>query len=125
MRVLIADDSPLIAQRVSAMLAVIGGVEVVGQVESVAEAQEAVRRLEPDVLILDFRMPGGSGLNVLESIKRDRVSPIVIVLTNYAFPQYRVKCLESGARFFLDKSTEFEKVAEVLQGLVRDSQKER
>ena len=118
MRVLIADDSRLVAERVSAMLAEIDGVEIVGQAESVPDTREAVRRLKPDVLILDLRMPGGSGLDVLESLRREGGESVVIVLTNYSFPQYREKCLKSGARFFFDKSSEFDRVAEVLRGLV-------
>jgi len=118
MRVLIADDSDVLVQRLVTMLTEVEGVEVVGRVGSVSEASRAVRDLKPDALVLDIRMPGGSGIDVLEAMKRDQVTPIVIVLTNYGYPQYRKKCLQSGARFFLDKSTEFEKVGEVLQSLI-------
>jgi len=118
MRVLIADDSEALVQRLVAALAELSGIEIVGQAGSVEDASQAVRDLKPDVLILDIRMPGGSGIDVLEGIKRDRVAPIVIVLTNYGYPQYRKKCLQSGARFFLDKSSEFDKVSEVLRGLM-------
>ena len=75
------------------------------------------------MVILDIRMPGGSGIDVLDGMKRDRVTPTVIVLTNYDYPQYRKKCLQSGASFFFDKSAEFEKVAQVLRGLISDSSK--
>jgi DNA-binding NarL/FixJ family response regulator len=51
-------------------------------------------------------------------MKQDKVSSTVIVLTNFAYPQYRKRCLQNGAEFFFDKSTEFEKVGEVLQGLM-------
>jgi len=118
MRVLIADDSEALVQRLVAALAEISGIEIVGQAGTVEDASRAVRDLKPDVVILDTRMPGGSGIDVLESIKSDRVTPIVIVLANYGFPQYRKKYLESGARFFLDKSNEFEKVSEVLRSLL-------
>ena len=119
MRVLIADDSAVIVQRLTTMLADVDGIDIVGHAGTVAEASRAVRTLKPDVVILDMRMPGGSGIDVLESMKRDRVTPIVIVLTNYQYPQYREKCLRSGARFFMDKSTEFEKVGAVLRSLIR------
>jgi DNA-binding NarL/FixJ family response regulator len=118
MRVLIADDSEVLVQRLVTMLAEVRGIEIVGQAGTVAEAAQAVRNLRPDVMILDIRMPGGSGIDVLEGMKRDQATPIVIVLTNYGYPQYRKKCLQSGARFFLDKSTEFEKVGEVLRSLI-------
>jgi len=85
---------------------------------TVEEASEAVRTLRPDVVILDMQMPGGTGLDVLATMKRDQVSCVVIVLTNFAYPQYRKKCLASGANFFLDKSTEFDKVGDVLRSML-------
>ena len=121
MTLLIADDSDAIVQRLVTMLAGVDGLEIIGRAGTVLEASRAVRCLKPDVMILDMRMPGGSGIDVLEGMKRDRVTPIVIVLTNYHHPQYRRKCLESGARFFLDKSTEFENVGAVLSDLIRDA----
>jgi DNA-binding NarL/FixJ family response regulator len=117
MRVLIADDSPLVIDRVTALLAEVGGFEVAGHACSATATAEAIRTLSPDVVILDIKMPGGTGIEVLDHIARERLKTVVIVLTNHNTPQYRRKCLESGARFFLDKSAEFEKLAEVLQTL--------
>jgi DNA-binding NarL/FixJ family response regulator len=104
-----------------AMLAHVRGVEIVDQVGTVDEATEAVRRLKPDAVILDMQMPGGSGIDVLENMKKDRLISTVIVLTNHPHASYRKKCLQVGAKFFLDKSNEFEKVGELLQGLIRDA----
>jgi len=69
-------------------------------------------------VILDIRMPGGSGIDVLEDIKKINAAPIVIILTNYPYPQYRKKCMAAGADYFFDKSSEFEKVTEVLKKLI-------
>lgn len=121
MRLLIADDSDLIVQRLVTMLAGVDGLEIVGRAGTVPEASRAVRALKPDVMILDLGMPGGNGIDVLEGMKRDRLTPIVIVLTNYHYPQYRARCLKSGAQFFLDKSTEFERVGAVLDGVIRQA----
>ena len=118
MRLLIADDSELIVDRLIASLQAIKGVEVLDRAGTVEEASEAVRTLRPDVVILDMQMPGGTGLDVLATMKRDQVSCVVIVLTNFAYPQYRRKCLASGANFFLDKSTEFDKVGDVLRSML-------
>jgi len=63
-------------------------------------------------------MPGGSGIDVLESLKKHPFPPIVIMLTNHVDRQYRKKCLNNGASFYFDKSTEFHRVAEVLQNLM-------
>jgi DNA-binding NarL/FixJ family response regulator len=118
MKVLIADDSDVIVQRLITMLAEIKGIEIADQAGTVAAASKAAASLRPDVVILDMHMPGGSGLDVLKSMKHDNVTSTVIVLTNFAYPQYRKRCLQNGAEFFFDKSTEFEKVGEVLQGLM-------
>jgi len=116
MRVLFADVSHLLVERLVAALDEVSGIEIVGQVGIAVEASEAIRRLKPDVVILDICMPGGSGVDVLEGMWRDHLSPTVLVLTDSGQAQYRKKCLESGAPFFFDKSAEFEKVADALGG---------
>ena len=68
MRVLIADDSPVIVERLIEVVGKIRGIERLDQADTVATASEAVRRLRPDVVILDIQMPGGSGLDVLKII---------------------------------------------------------
>jgi DNA-binding NarL/FixJ family response regulator len=115
MRVLIADDSEVFAQHLLQALGEINGVEIVGHARTGAEALQAVYNLRPEVVILDIRMPGGSGIDVLESMKSEKVTPITIVMTNFNYSQYRKKCLQLGARFFFDKSAEFAKVCEVLR----------
>ncbi len=119
MRVLIADDSDILVERLVAALRKVSGVEVVGRAWTGAGAVETMWRLKPDVVILDLCMPGGSGIEVLEGLKTDQLNPLVIVLSNYGQSQYRKKCLATGASFFFDKSTEFEKVGEVLRRLVQ------
>ena len=108
--VFIADDSRIVRERLVTMLDELAGVEIVGQAENVAEAISAIRIVKPDVVILDIRMPGGSGIDVLQEIKQDEVAPMIIILTNYPYPAYRQKCLQAGADFFLDKSTEFDQI---------------
>ncbi|MGO8818769.1 MAG: response regulator transcription factor [Terriglobia bacterium] len=118
MRVLIADDSKVLVERMRSRLAEVPGIEVVGHAIDVADAATKIRKARPDVVILDICMPGGSGIDVLEGLNKDKLNPIVIVLSNCHHRQYRKKCLKIGARFYFDKSAEFHKVAEVLQGLL-------
>ena len=120
MKVFIADDSREIRNRIITMLSDIETIDMIGQAENVEDAINSIRKINPDVVILDIRMPGGSGIDVLENIdKRNRV-PVVIMLTNYPYPQYRKKCMDAGADFFFDKSGEFEKVIEVVSGISAD-----
>lgn len=120
LKVFVADDSALVRERLAELISEIEGVEVVGQAGDAREALEGIQRLRPDAVILDIRMPGNNGIQVLEAIKRSTAAPVVIVLTAFPHPQYRKKCLEAGAEFFFDKATEFEQVAEVLKKM-RDS----
>lgn len=124
MKVLIVDDSALVRERLTTMLSEIKGVVVTGQANNSQEAIIAVSKFKPDVVILDIRMPGGNGIDVLFKVKKDKSSPVIIMLTNYPYPQYRKKCLDAGADFFFDKSTEFEIVAKVLKKMTGTSKVE-
>jgi DNA-binding NarL/FixJ family response regulator len=119
--VFIADDSLVVREHLVTMLDELAGIKIVGQAGNVAEAISGIRNLQPDVVILDIRMPDGSGIAVLQSIKQDRAVPMVIILTNYPFPGYRQKCLDAGADFFLDKSTEFDQIPKLLERLQQGS----
>ncbi len=113
-KVFIADDSLVVREHLVTMLDELPRIVTVGQAETVAKAINGILELQPDVVILDIRMPGGSGLDVLQRVKQSEVAPIVIILTNYSYPGYRQKCLQAGADFFLDKSTEFDQIPELL-----------
>ena len=114
-KVFIADDSLIVREHLVTMLDELAGIEIVGQAGNVAEAISAIRLLKPDAVILDILMPGGSGIDVLENIKQNDSTLVVIVLTNYPYPVFRQKCLQAGADFFLDKSTEFDQIPELFE----------
>lgn len=118
MRVLIADDSAVVRERLLQFLREVDGVQVVGQATDAMEARNLAEKLKPDVAILDLRMPKGSGADVLHDIKKLHPSARVIMLTNYPHPENRQKCIDLGADYFFDKSTEFQKVVSVLKGMV-------
>jgi len=115
MKVLVADDSPVVRERLVAMLSEIEGFEVILEAKDGLEARDTFLEQKPDVVILDLRMPKRSGLDVLRDIKENDPAPKVIILTNYPYPQYRRRCIEEGADFFFDKSSEFEKVVEIVK----------
>ena len=119
-KVVIADDSLIVREHLVTMLDELAGIEIAGQAENVLEAIDTIQSLRPDVVILDIRMPGGSGIDVLETIKQNGAAPIVIILTNYPYPGYRKKCLQAGADFFLDKSTEFDQIPKLFERFKQD-----
>ncbi len=121
-KVFIADDSAALRERLVAILDEVEAVEIIGEAQNVPEAIDLIEKVKPQVVILDIRMPGGSGIDVLHRIKHYTPSPVVIMLTNYPYPQYRKKCLEAGADFFFDKSNEFQKIPEVFKEISPDSE---
>jgi DNA-binding NarL/FixJ family response regulator len=115
--VFITDDSATIRERLVTMALDLPEIAVVGQAQDAPEALDAIRRTRPDVVITDIRMPGGNGIDVLRQLKKMKPAPKVIMLTNYAYPQYREKCKAAGADFFFDKSTEFDQIPQALEQL--------
>ena len=119
MRVLIVDDSKIVCERLQQMLIDIVGVEVVGQTYNGEDAIKAIAESKPDAVILDIRLPGISGMEVLKDIREKKLLIKVIILTNYVYPQYREKCKELGADYFFDKSLEFEEIPKMIAELAK------
>lgn len=118
MRLFIADDSELLRSHLVSMISEFEEIEIVGQAKYAGEAVESIRKLNPDVVILDIRMPDGNGINVLEKMRKDNNLAKVIIFTNFPYVQYRKRCMDAGADFFFYKATEFEKLIEVLKQLI-------
>jgi DNA-binding NarL/FixJ family response regulator len=116
-KVYVVDDSDFVRERLIEMLSELEEVEIVGGTGDPREAVTVIRQMAPDAVILDIRLPGRSGVEVLRDLKKEEPSPVVIILTNYPYPQYQKECTEAGADYFLNKSTEFNKIAKVLKGL--------
>jgi DNA-binding NarL/FixJ family response regulator len=115
LKVFISDDSATVRERLVTMALDLPEVDVVGQAQDAPGTLDAVTQTQPDVVILDIRMPGGNGIEVLRELKTMTPAPQVIMLTNFAYAQYRKKCKEAGADFFFDKSTEIEKLPQALE----------
>lgn len=117
MQVLIVDDSRLVRERLVELVDGIANVEIVGQAATVAEGIAAVSALHPDFVLLDLKMPDGDGIAVLDAAKHLDHAPIVAMLTNHPFPQFRKRCLDAGADFFWDKSRDFTRIPATLRRL--------
>jgi DNA-binding NarL/FixJ family response regulator len=113
-RVLIVDDSKEVRERLISLLSESSKIRIVGQAGNGKEAMDAVNDQKPDTVILDIRLPGRSGIQLLKEIKVAHPEITVIMLTNYDFEQYRKQCTEFGADHFFNKTLEFEKVVNVL-----------
>ena len=114
LKVLTVDDSTKIAQHLSRILSEIIYVEQTGHAYSLADAHRLISNTIPQTIILDIQLKEESGLDLLTFIHKNYPEITVIMLSNMAYPAYRSKCIELGAKYFLDKSTDFEKINEVL-----------
>jgi len=113
--VYIVDDSDVMRERLAELASDIAGIEVTGQSGNPFDALKSIKKEHPDIVILDIRLPGRSGIDVLKDIKRESLAPIVIMITNYPYRQYRQGCLSAGADYFFSKIDEFEMVQETLR----------
>ncbi len=119
MKVFLVDDSEVMRQRLKRLLADVPEVQVIGEAGRAQEATDAIREEKPDVILLDIHLLNGSGIDVLQNLKKAESAPAVIILTDYPYPQYRQKCLTAGADFFFVKSTEFDQVVPALKQLIQ------
>jgi DNA-binding NarL/FixJ family response regulator len=121
LKVLIVDDSLLIRERLNRMLSELDQVEIVGLAADGDEALRLFQEFRPAVVLLDLEIPGRNGLEVLREVRKRAEPCVVVVFTSYDLPDFRDACLRAGADFFLRKSTEFERVVEIVHELVQQS----
>lgn len=113
MRVLIVDDELLARQRASRLLESIEGYEVVGEAVNGEGALAAIAELDPDILLLDIRMPGEDGLSAAKRIAQLDKAPAVIFCT--AFDEYALEAFETNAIGYLLKPIKREQLETALK----------
>ncbi|MET9565778.1 response regulator transcription factor [Streptomyces tauricus] len=104
-RVLVVDDEALVRTGFEHILSAADDIEVVAAVAG-GQAVQAARQLEPDVVLLDIRMPDVDGLTVLAQLRRLPRAPVVAMLTTFDMDEYVAAALRSGAAGFLLKDTD-------------------
>lgn len=115
LQVFLVEDSLAIRARLAATVKGIAGAELVGEAGTVGAAIEGIRSTHPSAVILDLQLEDGSGLDVLKAVYPSSPALHVAVLTNYATDQHRRACMDAGAEFFLDKSSDFPRIREIIQ----------
>jgi len=120
LKVLLVEDSQLLSDRLLELMSDINGVESIGAVTTEEAAIRAIDAQHPQAILLDLHLKEGTGFGVLRHINTMSRRPAVVVITNYALPQYRRQAEVLGARFFLDKTQEFERIPETLEALRKE-----
>lgn len=118
MKILIADDSALILERLHELLQKISQVEVVASLNNGFDTLDALRTLKPDVAILDIQMPGLNGLEVLNAFRKENKSVIFILLTLSSQDYYKQLAIQAGSNYFFNKADDFEKIAATVFSLM-------
>ena len=104
-KIMVADDHPIVRDGIVSLVAAEKDLQLVAQAADGVKAVELLKKHLPDVLLLDLRMPGGDGLEVIEQIQKLRLPTRVIVLTTFENEQDIHQALKSGARGYLLKDT--------------------
>jgi len=115
MRVLIADDHPVVRHGLKQILASESNLSVVGEAKNGNEALEMARQLDWDVAVVDYSMPGMSGLELLKEFKREHPNRPVLILSMYPEEVHATRVLKAGAAGYLNKASACEELAHAIR----------
>ncbi len=116
-RVLLVDDQNLVRQGVRALLSLADGIEVIGEASDGRQALEVIPQLNPDVVLMDMRMPVMSGLEALQALARTQSLPPTIILTTFDDDQLVLAGIKAGAKGYLLKDVSLEVLVGAIQAV--------
>ena len=125
MKVLLADDSELILERLREIFYTFGQVEIVASLRNGNDALAALRMLNPDLAIIDIRMPGLSGLEVLNQIRKENKTIKIIIFTLYSSDLYKQLADLLGADYFFSKVDDFDRMALTVSEMILKLDKDK
>ena len=118
-RLLIADDQPIIRRGLALMLGAEEGIEVVGQAADGQEVLELARQFAPDVVVMDLRMPRMSGVEAIRRLTHELPQVRVVVLSTFDDDELVFEAVRAGARAYLLKDAEEREVLETVRAVQR------
>jgi DNA-binding NarL/FixJ family response regulator len=121
MRVLVVDDHPLFREAVSRILEREADIRVVGQVGTAQEALSAVKRLRPDLLLLDVELPDASGIDVVRHLSALERPPHALMVSAFPESGHVVAAMKAGARGYLAKTVDSESLIDSIRAISRGS----
>jgi len=118
-RILLADDHPIVREGLRALIATEPGMLVVGEAKDGGEALFKARSLQPDVILLDLVMPRKDGLAAISEITHDLPGARILVLTSFAEDEYVFPALKAGAMGYLLKDASPQELLEAIRAVYR------
>jgi DNA-binding NarL/FixJ family response regulator len=118
-RVLVVDDHPIVRSGIASVLASQPDFEIVGEASNGAEAIDVARRVAPDLVLMDLRMPVRNGVDATAGILAERAATRVVVLTTYASDGEVLRAIEAGAVGYLLKDVPHDELFRALRAVAR------
>lgn len=118
-RVLVADDHLIVREGLRLILETAEGITLVGEAADGAEAVRLANELQPDVVLMDLRMPGMDGLTAIERLRAEQPQVAVVILTTYNEDTLMRRGLRAGARGYLLKDTDRETLFNTIRAAAR------
>lgn len=119
LKIVVVEDSAVVMKRLVVFLNETTGLSVVGHASNMVSALRVIRDKKPDAVILDIYLkddaPDFNGIDLLVRLRSLYPSLLIIMLSNMATSKYTIKCLELGANYFLDKTSDFHKIPDALK----------
>ena len=119
-RVMLVDDQMLVRQGIRGLLELVPDIEVVGEASDGEEALQLIPELDPDVLLLDIRMPRINGIGVLEALGETGSLPPTLVLTTFDDGDAAIAAIKAGAKGLMLKDVSLEDLAEAIRALAEN-----
>ena len=116
-RILIVDDHPVVRAGLASMLSTQAELEIIGSASSGKEALVVIEQNRPDVILLDLRMPGMTGVELLLALKAAGVSVRVVILTNYETDEDIYRAVQAGAQGYLLKNTSLQEMVGAIRAV--------
>lgn len=117
-RILIADDHPIVRRGLKQILAEESDIEAVGEAQNSLEVLDLVRKKDWDVVVLDITMPGRGGMEVLKELKGQKPKLPVLILSMHPEDQYAVRALKAGAAGYLTKGSAEEELVKAIRKIL-------
>ena len=119
-RLMIIDDHEMVREGLKAILVAEPDFSIVGEAANAEEALALIERLHPDVVLLDVRLPGVSGIEVCRIVTEQYPETAVIILTTFTDEQLIAQCIQAGAKGFILKDVERFDLKRAIRAVARD-----